>query len=102
MTPVVLGELLGGFRQGSRERENRKDLEVFLQSPRVRVLTVDEETAQRYADIYHGLRKAGTPVPTNDVWIAASAMQYGHQIVTLDRHFSLIAQVAVDLVEPIR
>jgi len=95
LTPVVLGELLAGFRRGTRRKENEALLARFLASPRVRVLALDEETADRYAIILNALRAAGTPVPTNDLWIAASAMQHGLKVLTTDAHFAKIPQVAL-------
>lgn len=67
----------------------------FLQSPRVSIFPLDEETAERYAVILNTLWAAGTPIPTNDLWIAATAMQYGLEIVTTDLHFQKVVQVLV-------
>ena len=74
---VSLGELLAGFRAGSQEAKNRQQLGLFLDSPRVRLLTIDEETADFYAVIVLALKRAGTPIPTNDIWIAAHAPEAG-------------------------
>lgn len=71
---VVLGELLGGFAVGSRATRNRAELQQFLASERVRLLRVDEATAEHYATVYQALRSKGRPIPTNDMWIAASAL----------------------------
>jgi len=98
LTPVVLGELISGFAVGKKEKQNRKWLEDFLSSPRVSVLEMDAETSERYATILNALRKAGTPVPTNDIWIAASAMQYGLKVVASDRHYLRIPQILVECV----
>ena len=92
---IVLGELLAGFRFGSRERTNRHELDAFLQSPRVRVAPIDSGTAQRYADILPYLRERGTPIPTNDIWIAACAMQWGLRLLTTDSHFARLPQVSL-------
>jgi predicted nucleic acid-binding protein len=92
---VVLGELLAGFRAGSREEANREELGRFLGSPRVSHAAVDEETAERYAEIILHLRSQGTPIPTNDVWIAAVAMQRGLLLHATDPHFERIPQVMV-------
>ena len=92
---VVLGELLAGFRIGSRERANRRELDVFLESPRVRIAPVDAETAQRYAEIVSYLRECGAPIPTTDIWIAALAMQWGLRVLTSDAHFGRLPQVSV-------
>ncbi len=87
---ISVGELYSGFKGGNREAENREELNVFLDSPRVLVHTLDVETADFYASILNNLKVAGTPIPTNDIWIAAVAFQYGYIIFTKDRHFNLI------------
>ena len=84
---VVLGELLGGFAAGTREAANRAQLARFLDSPRVDVVAVTAQTADSYALIYSGLRRKGQPIPTNDLWIAASAMEHGAGLLTRDVHF---------------
>lgn len=96
LTPVILGELFSGFKMGTQEKKNRVLLQDFLTSPRVYVIDVDEETAERYAAILCALRTQGTPVPTNDLWIAASAMQYGLRILTTDGHYLKIPQVLTE------
>jgi predicted nucleic acid-binding protein len=95
----VLGELLGGFAAGSRSRKNRDELRLFVESPRVRLAPLGEATAERYALIYASLRSAGRPPPTNDLWISASAMEHGVELVTLDRDFSHVPQILVALYE---
>jgi len=97
LTPVILGELYSGFRGGTRELQNREELDRFLASPRASLTLIDRETSERYADILHFLRTQGTPVPTNDMWIAASAMQYGLKVVTFDAHFRSIVQVTSEI-----
>ncbi len=96
LSPVVIGELLAGFLRGKHTDKNREELERFLSSPRVEVLSVDEGTAERYAPILNSLWSAGAPIPTNDIWIAANAMQYGLAILTTDRHFLRVPQVMVE------
>jgi predicted nucleic acid-binding protein len=96
VTPVVLGELLAGFRGGTRRRANEDQMRFFLSSPRVGVLPIDEDTAERYAAIVSSLRSAGVQVGTNDVWIAASAMQHGLTVVTTDADFLRIPQILVE------
>jgi predicted nucleic acid-binding protein len=98
LNPIVLGEMLAGFLGGSRRQKNRTELTRFLESPRVSLIDIDEETAERYALIFISLRTAGTPVPTNDLWIAAPAMQYGLRILTRDEHFQRIPQVVVGMI----
>lgn len=89
--------MLAGFRKGSRRRQNEGELQRFLASPRVEVLDVDDETAERYALIFDTLRRAGTPVANHDLWIAATAMQYGLRLVTLDSDFLKIPHIVVDI-----
>ncbi|XCN71228.1 MAG: type II toxin-antitoxin system VapC family toxin [Candidatus Electrothrix aestuarii] len=84
---ISVGELLSGFKAGNREEKNRRELSAFLQSPRVMLFTVDEMTADQYSSVHYQLRKQGTPIPTNDIWIAAIALQHGLPIYTLDKHF---------------
>ena len=100
LNPVVLGELLAGFRRGGHGRRNRALLDELLDSPRVVVVAIDEETSGFYAEVHTALRRAGTPIPTNDIWIAASAMQHGLRLVTTDRHFERVGQVVVELLDP--
>jgi tRNA(fMet)-specific endonuclease VapC len=99
LTPVVLGELGSGFRAGARRRKNEAELRRFLASPRVDVVPIDAETAERYAVILHALRLAGTPIPTNDIWIAASAMQHGLRLLTTDVHYDRIPQIIAERFE---
>lgn len=87
LCPTVLGELLAGFACGSRAARNRRELDEFMRTPRIRALSVDAETAEHYAAIFASLRRKGRPVPTNDLWIAAVAMQYGYAVFSLDVHF---------------
>ena len=84
---ISVGELFSGFKAGNREEKNRRELSAFLQSPRVMLFTVDEMTADQYSSVHYQLRKQGTPIPTNDIWIAAIALQHGLPIYTLDKHF---------------
>ncbi len=95
LNPVVIGELLAGFGRGRQRARNEKELAEFLAAPRVRVVAVDEETASRYAVILGGLWAAGTPIPTNDIWIAASAMQHGLEVLTADAHYARVPQIVV-------
>ncbi|MDA1305845.1 MAG: type II toxin-antitoxin system VapC family toxin [Acidobacteria bacterium] len=87
----VLGELHGGFEMGSRTLENRVALSEFLSEPFVRTIPVSENVARHYGRIYAGLRRAGTPIPTNDIWIAACALDEGACLLTFDRDFDWVA-----------
>lgn len=92
---IVLGELLSGFAVGNQESLNRQELEKFLKSPRVKILAVDHETAEHYADIYKELRQKGRPIPTNDLWIAATAVQYNLAVFTYDEHFKVVNEIRI-------
>lgn len=82
---IVLGEYLYGVRQSRHRVRYERWLAEYL--PHYRILPVDEESAIRYAAIRSELKEAGTPIPTNDVWIAALCRQYSLPLVSRDRHF---------------
>jgi len=94
---ISLGELRAGFRKGSKVRENEALLQRFLASPRVRIVPIDEESSQRYAVVHDHLRRQGTPVASNDLWIAACALQHGCRLLTLDRDFEKIPGLALEV-----
>lgn len=96
LNPVVLGELLAGFVMGGKEKKNRDILKEFIASPRVKTVALDEETSERYAAIIAYLYEQGTPIPTNDLWIAATAMQYGLKLITTDSHYRRVPQIIVE------
>jgi len=91
LIPVpVLAELRIGFRGGSREALNLDELEQFLSSPRVELCSLTEQTAILYAEIFGTLQRKGKPIPLNDIWIAASAMEHGAILLSADAHFTWI------------
>ena len=92
---VVLGELLSGFALGSNLKRNKKELDGFLSSSRVMLLPLTDETASFYAEIYRVLRKKGRPIPTNDMWIAAIALQHGYAVCSFDQHFNYLEALKV-------
>jgi predicted nucleic acid-binding protein len=87
MSATVLGEIFSGIAIGSKPTENYRRLQAFLTRPRVIRLNVDESTASVYPSISTTLRRIGRPIPTNDIWIAASALQHGFDLFSLDAHF---------------
>jgi tRNA(fMet)-specific endonuclease VapC len=101
LTPVVIGELLYGFGRGTHEAQNRRLLGEFLESPRVRVVPLDAETGEHYALIMLALRRQGTPISANDLWIAASVAQHGLRLLTLDEHFTRIPHLLLEYIEPL-
>ncbi len=89
-SPVVLGELMFGFRNGAKFKENMKDLDRFLQHDVVEVAQIGKTTSDRYSRIAAQLKRKGTPIPSNDIWIAAQTMEYGAELITSDSHFNKI------------
>ena len=87
---ISIAELLSGFKNGDKEKENLEELDQFLYSPRVVVYDIDAETSEFYAKIYDELKRSGDPIPTNDLWIAALTLQHGTKLFTLDKHFKKV------------
>ena len=90
MSVFVMGELYAGFRAGYEEKENKQILERFLMKSTVSVLDASQETAEIFGLIKESLRKAEHPIPVNDVWIGAHALETGSILLTYDRHFAVI------------
>jgi tRNA(fMet)-specific endonuclease VapC len=90
MSVFVLGELYAGFAGGSKKRENEERLNRFLMKPTVKVLNATAETAEIFGQVKFNLKKSGTPLPINDAWIAAHALETGSAVVTYDKHFKSI------------
>lgn len=90
---VVVAELRGGFSLGKRGAENERTLRRFLMKPGVAILFADEQTTHHYATVYRQLRRQGTPIPTNDLWIAALALQHDLLLCARDRHFDHLPQI---------
>ncbi len=88
---IVVGELYAGFCGGNRLKENKALLARFLQKSNVRVLDVTAETGEVFGQIKNELQKAGTPIPLNDIWLAAQAMETGSVIVSFDAHFDQVS-----------
>lgn len=88
ISTVVLGELLFGFRNGTRLAENSARLDAFLANPYVKVLPVTLTTADRFARIAANLKQKRRTIPTNDMWIAAHALETGADLVSFDQHFA--------------
>lgn len=90
ITVISIGELLSGFKAGNKEKIYRQELNQFLDSPRVTLYGIDEATAEYYCLILNQLKNNGTPIPTNDIWIAAIAFQQGMPLYTKGKHFNKI------------
>lgn len=97
---ITLGELRTGFLLGGRRRENEEELVEFLNHPVVELVPVDMEVTRHFADMVVDLRRAGTPLPTNDIWIAASSARAGALVLTFDHHFESIGRVGSVVLQP--
>lgn len=102
MSAVVLGELEVGFQLGlaSRQESNRTAVREFLADPVVEEVGLNHEIARIYAEIVVALRRAGTPVPSNDIWIAATAARHGVSVLTYDNHFGMIQRAGSIVLKP--
>ena len=90
---VVIGELRAGFANGRRTTENERVLRRFLMKEEVSVLFADDQTTHHYASVYRQLRKQGTPIPTNDMWLAALVLQHSLSLHARDKHFEHLPQL---------
>jgi tRNA(fMet)-specific endonuclease VapC len=90
---VALGELRAGFAAGSRGAENERVLQRFLAKPGVDLLFAAETTTRHYAQVYRQLRTQGTPIPTNDLWIAALVVEHDLALCSRDEHFRHLPQL---------
>jgi tRNA(fMet)-specific endonuclease VapC len=90
---IVLGELRAGFAQGRRPAENEGTLRRFLLKDGVRVIFADDQTTHHYAAVFRQLRKQGTPIPTNDMWLAALVLQHNLALHSRDAHFEHLPQL---------
>lgn len=92
---IVLGELTAGFLVGTKYKKNIAELNEFLITPRINIFPIDADTVPFYAKIYEILGQKGKPIPTNDLWIAATCLQYGYKLCTFDKHFQVIENLII-------
>ena len=92
---IVMGELRAGFALGKRGRENETLLQRFLMKPKVEVLYPTDATTWHYASLFRQLREQGTPIPTNDLWIAALVLERNLVLCTRDGHFRNVPQLNI-------
>ena len=90
---ITVAELRAGFLAGTRARQNERVLDEFLSSPRVEILYPTEFTTRQYAQLFLQLSTQGTPIPTNDLWIAALTLENNVRLFTRDAHFARLAQL---------
>lgn len=91
---IVLGEIRSGFLRGNRHAENERRLAWFLAQDGVATLAIEASVSHRYASLHQLLRTRGRPIPTNDLWIAALALEHGLVVYTRDGHFAEIPGLA--------
>lgn len=101
LSTIVAGELLFGFRAGGRLGKNLAELETFLDNPYVNLVPVTYTTADRFGRVAAALRAKGRPIPTNDMWIAAHAMETGAELLSFDQHFEAVDGLAWALLSPL-
>ena len=97
MPVITLGELHMGFALGNRQGENEQILQEFLAEPTVSTLDIDASVARIFGELIADLRKAGTPLPTNDVWIAAQTVREGATVLTFDQYFRNMPRVSAQI-----
>lgn len=90
ISPIVIGELFAGFDGGNKARQNRIELKEFMESTRVRVYSITLDTSHFFSQIFCALKKKGKPIPANDLWFAAQALEHGCVVCTHDKHFDVI------------
>jgi len=89
-SPIVLGELMFGFRNGTKFEKNMQELNQFLDHEAVALVPIVKVTSDRYSRIATQLKHQGTPIPTNDLWIAAQTMEHGAELISSNRHFEKV------------
>ena len=97
---TVLGELDAAFQLGRRDRENRLTLAEFLGESFVTVWPTTATVARHYGRVFAELKRAGTPIPVNDVWIAAACLDCNGQLVTFDSDFQRISGLEFTVLVP--
>src|ERR1700722_7061778 len=90
ISPIVIGELIAGFDGGSKAKQNKIELQKFLESSRIIVYPITLDTSHFFSQIYCSLKSKGKPIPTNDLWIASQALEHGCVVCTHDKHFGFI------------
>lgn len=90
MSPIVIGELIAGFDGSSKAKQNKIELQQFLESSRIIVYPITLDTSQFFSQVYYTLKSKGKPIPTNDMWIASQALEHGCVLCTHDKHFGFI------------
>ena len=88
---ITLGEYRFGILRGSRRADAERWLHQYLDL--YTILNITDETARHYAEVRLALLRAGTPIPSNDLWIAAQGRQYDLAVLSRDRHFDCVKEI---------
>lgn len=99
MSAVVVGELMYGFQHGAKFEANAAQLDEFIAEPFVDFVPVGRTTSNRFGQIAAEMRRNGKPIPQNDIWIAAHAMETGAELVTSDAHFAEVPGLAMKVID---
>ncbi len=94
---VVLGELFAGFYLGSATKKNLLELDAFLSISGIYIIEISREIAEKYGNLIKILQKQGTPIPTNDIWIAAATLEYNAKLLSYDSHFEHVPGIMMVL-----
>ena len=95
VSSIVMGELYYGARKSNRVQENIARLDEFAANNVV--LSCDHETARQYGQLKDKLRRKGRPIPENDIWVAATTLQYNLTLITRDAHFSEVESLKIEM-----
>ena len=93
LSEIAVGEYKAGLDDTRRGRRNREALEAFLHLPNIVEVTITSATTDLYAKVFRSLHAAGRPIPVNDIWLAAQALEHGAVLVSRDRHFEAVANL---------
>lgn len=92
---IAVAEYKHGIYAGSKKKRNLELLEAFLGRPSSKQVFIDDMTTEQYAALKAFLRQRGTPIPANDVWIAAICVQHDLPLLTRDKHFQKLPQITL-------
>ncbi|RBQ03264.1 type II toxin-antitoxin system VapC family toxin [Pedobacter miscanthi] len=93
LSSIIIGELCYGAEYSTKIKQNIANIKQLISA--YNILTIDDETALIYGKIKADLRRKGTPIPENDIWIASSAIQHKLKLSTRDKHFQEITGLTI-------
>ncbi len=99
LSQITIGEFKAGLDNTRKGRRNQESFEAFLRLPNVVEITLTPATTDLYAKVFRSLREAGRPIPGNDIWLAAQALEHGAVLVSRDSHFEAVANLQTMILE---